>query len=179
MTARKRTFLDPKKIDAAITEIAKLAAEHGQRVALAGGCALQLYGSDRFTADVDVVASGPITAKQGKALTFGGYRTRAKSVTVDVILRADVYEALYDVALRSAHRIAGSAVPVVRLEHLGAMKMAAGRAKDVQDLYFILTDTDVNYVLLRKIVGKHLGPYAAEELDSLLQIAKLEKKVRS
>lgn len=173
-------FLDPAKIDAAIAEVATLAKQQGVRVALIGGCALQLHGSDRFTADVDFVATEHLTALPvNRTLTFGGAATvTSTGVPVDIVVRDDQYEDLYAAAVDAAERIPNIPVLVVTLPYLGAMKLAAGRGKDMQDLAFILLDTNVDYVKLRAVVTKHLGPYAADELDAYKRTAAWEREGR-
>lgn len=173
-------FLDPAKIDTAIAEVTAAAKKEHVRIALAGGCALQLHGSDRFTADVDFVANSFIANLPNKGnLSFGGTKSvTTNGVPVDIIVRSDLYQDLYDEALTAARRIAGTNIPVITLPYLGAMKMVAGRGKDEQDLKWILTDSDVSYSALRTVVKKHLGPYAADELDATRKIAAWEKKGR-
>lgn len=62
---QRKKFLDASQITGAITEAAALARKQHVRVALAGGCAMQIYGSDRLTADVDLIASGyPCTQRE-------------------------------------------------------------------------------------------------------------------
>lgn len=179
-----KSFLNPAKINAAIKEVKALAKAAHVHVALAGGVALQWYGSDRFTQDVDFVADGYITALQtgGRSkgvLTFGGTKAIASNgVPIDLIVRDDQYAELYDAALEHASMVHALGVPVVPLRYLGAMKLAAGRGKDLADLQFILLDAKINYTALRGIVKNHLGPYAADELDSIKQVATWERKGR-
>jgi hypothetical protein len=179
-SARRRQFLDPAKITAVIAEVAVVSKAGAVKIALAGGCALQLYGSDRFTQDVDLIANGYLPKLRRKSdLTFGGTRSVASNgVSIDVIVRNDDYQDLYDDALFAAQRMAGVAIPVVTLPYLGAMKMVAGRGKDQQDLAWILTDSGVSYKELRALVKKHLGPYAADELDQVRKTAVWERKGR-
>lgn len=75
---RRKRFISPEEATAAIAEVAARAREEGVRVALAGGNAMQLYGSDRFTADVDFVAAEIIMALPCEGtLSFGGTKSRA------------------------------------------------------------------------------------------------------
>lgn len=175
-TSGKRVlFLDPAKIEAALEIAASVAKAEQLRVALVGGVALQLYGSDRFTADVDIAADRyPTKVTTEGVLSFGGIMTRLADVPVDFIVRDDHYADLYDAAVDHARRVPGVPLPVATLPYLGAMKMAAGRGKDLQDLGFILTRSGVNYKTLRNVVVEHLGPYAGDELDALRATAKLE-----
>jgi hypothetical protein len=172
MSAVQGKFLDPVRINFALKEVAAETKRDGLRVALVGGVALQLYGSPRLTADIDVAASGypnPTGALPAHGvLSFGGVKTAASNgVPVDLIVRDDQRAALYDDAIDNARRFSGVPVPVATLPYLGAMKLAAGRAKDLQDLEFMLTATDVSYKKLRAVITKHLGEFDADELDNI------------
>lgn len=171
-TTVQAKFLDPARVNAALSEVATVTRKDGVRVALLGGVALQLYGSDRFTTDLDVVASGypdpngPLPTKG--VLTFGGVQSEASNgVPVDLIIRDDERAELYDAALENAQRIAGVPIPVVTLPYLGAMKLASGRAKDIQDLEFILRSNPKIYNQIKKLVRKYLGEFEVEELESI------------
>jgi hypothetical protein len=56
------------------------------------------------------------------------------------------------------------------------MKMASGRSKDEQDLHFLLTRPGMSYKTIREVVARHLGPYAADELDAIRDVAAWEKR---
>lgn len=171
-TTVQAKFLDPARVNAALAEVATVTRKDGVRVALLGGVALQLYGSDRFTTDLDVVASGypdpngPLPTKG--VLTFGGVQSEASNgVPVDLIIRDDERAELYDAALENAKPVAGVPIPVVTLPYLGAMKLASGRAKDIQDLEFILRSNPKIYNQIKKLVRKYLGEFEVEELESI------------
>lgn len=169
MTRRKKTkFIDPKDAADAIREVESLAEQHGVRVALIGGLAMQLYGSDRLTADVDFVADGPLPLRDAKPLSFGGVRGyTSNGVLVDIVVRDDAYAKLYADALAKAIVIDG--LPVVQAEHLAAMKLAAGRPKDDLDLeYLIMSDEPINRAAAREIISRYLGEYAARDFDSIV-----------
>ena len=174
MTGRSKRFLDPKTLDEAAAEIARLAEAESVQVALAGGYALQLYGSPRLTGDVDVVVDELIQAlPPGPALSFGGVQTEAPNgVPVDMMLRDDDYARLYKEALRAARPHEGAPMPVVTPEYLVAMKMVAGRPRDEADLDWLITADVADLRRARKIVREHLGPYAAGELDRIVEVAR-------
>jgi hypothetical protein len=178
VTRRRTRFLDPAAIDATLAEIAR--AVDARKVALAGGVALQTWGSDRFTADVDVISSTTIpilTLTRKGPLAFGGDRAIARNgVPVDVIRRADDYKQLYGGALASATRVEGVPLRVVTLPFLAAMKMAAGRGKDKADLEWILVESGAKYADVRRVVRDYLGTYAATELDANLDLARWQKR---
>lgn len=164
-------FLDASDVQRGIAEVGELAILSGVRIALAGGAAMQLLGSDRLTKDVDFVANGPLKLKGSKKLTFGGVSGKTVGgVPVDVIVRDDDYQALYEAAVRTAQKSAVS-VLVVRPEYLVAMKMVAARPKDEQDLMFLLTSRHVDLAKAKQVVRVELGAFAADELDRLIDEA--------
>jgi hypothetical protein len=173
---RRKKFLDASQITGAITEAAALAHKQHLRIALAGGCAMQIYGSDRLTADVDLLASGyPEVTRKG-ILSFGGIKTAAKNGTpIDYIVRDDAEMGLYDAALDAARNVPGIPVPVVTIPYLGVIKLAAGRGKDVQDLEFLLRTHPSSFKAMRELVAKHIGDYAVDDLDGHQATAWLKK----
>ena len=167
----KSRFLDPAEIERGLDELARIT---GGTVALAGGVALQLYGSDRFTRDLDVVGGTPIAALPDLGtLSFGGYKSVTPSgVPTDVIIRDDAFAMLYADALVNARLINGSPLPVVTREHLIAMKMVAGRTKDDADLEFLILHSGADLIIARGLIDRLLGPYAAKEFDQLIAITR-------
>jgi hypothetical protein len=152
---------------------------------------MQLYGSDRYTQDLDLIANHlpwlPSSRKVEGQLTFGGVSVLADNgVPVDIILRNDQYEELYVNALVAARPIKGVPIPGVTLPDRAAMKLAAGRAKDLSDLEFILCDannaalaqgtTVTSFEMIKTVVKAHLGVYAAEELSSIRELALWERQ---
>ena len=173
---RRKKFLDASQITGAIAEAALLARKQHVRIALAGGCAMQIYGSDRLTADIDLLASGyPEVPREG-ILSFGGIKTSAKNgAPVDYIVRDDAEMDLYDAALDGARLVPGVPVPVVTVPYLGAIKLAAGRGKDVQDLEFLLRAHPSAFKAMRALVAKYIGDYAVDDLDGHQATATLKK----
>jgi hypothetical protein len=166
-------FLSPKKLENALSQIAALARTERVRVVLIGGYALQFYGSDRLTGDVDIAANKPVLAlPQGKPLSFGGAQTKAPNgVPVDFVLRSDVYAPLYRAAIGQAHEYRGAPILIATAEFLAAMKMAAGRTKDMADLEFLLSSSVLDVPATRRIVHRYLGPYAVDEFNRLVDEA--------
>jgi hypothetical protein len=172
---RRKKFLDASQITEAIAEAATLAHKQHVRIALAGGCAMQIYGSDRLTADVDLLADGYPNVTRNGILSFGGIRTTAKNgAPVDYIIRDDAEADLYDAALDTARAVAGVPVPVITVPYLGAIKFAAGRGKDVQDLEFLLRAHPTAFKTMRSLVAKYIGDYAIDDLDSYQVTAALK-----
>jgi hypothetical protein len=164
-------FLDPSAIEQTIAEIAEIAEREHVDVVLVGGVAMEIYGSDRMTKDVDFAShtmlSGLTLVKQ---LSFGGYAALSPGNRhpIDIIVRNDEYSRLYADAINCSVD-AGLPVKIVRPEYLAALKMAAGRDKDKMDLKTLIRLGALDMKKTRTIVKSHLGEYAARELDSLCE----------
>ena len=173
--SKKKRMLSPEQIDVALAEIATLAAEQGVEAALIGGVALALYGSDRFTSDVDFVAAEALDAlPEEQPLSFGGYLSRTPSgVPVDWVIRNDAadFVALYKEALAKAAKMPDVPVRVVTPEYLAAMKLVAGRGKD--DV--MITEGMVDIEAAQKIIERLLGAYAAKDFASRVAVAQWQK----
>lgn len=167
-------FLEPAALGEATSQIESIARRENVKTALAGGFALQHYGSPRLTGDVDVVAECEIEGlPRGKPLSFGGERTKAPNdVPVDVIVRDDDYADLYEDALNSAVKISALPMKIVRPEHLVAMKMVAGRGKDQSDLEFLVLSGLLDLVETRRVIREFLGRYAVREFDQFVEETK-------
>lgn len=167
-------FAGPEQITAAIEYVAGM----GERVALIGGTALQLYGSPRMTADVDVASNVDLPGKSRGRLAIGGQKLRAPNgVDVDVVIRDGEYAPLYEDAILAARRLRGVPIPVATPEHIAAMKMASGRhGKDEADLEWLIAEGKLNLPLARQIIRRHLGPYAVQEFDSTVSLVEWKKK---
>jgi hypothetical protein len=165
-------LLSPELFIEATYQMAAILAAEGAHVALAGGLAMQLYGSDRYTKDVDLLSNQPILGLPSvKALAFGGQQVEAPNgVPVDIIVRDDEYAPLYDKALSCAdNSFAAVPVRVVRPEYLAAIKFAAGRAKDIDDLaYLVVKSSTINAGRVRPLIKQLLGVYGAREFDQLV-----------
>jgi len=170
MTSDKKTrFLDATEIERVIAEVRALAKESGIRVALVGGSAMQLLGSDRLTKDIDVIASKALPSGWAPLdeLAFGGLQAVTPTgVPVDWIVRDDDYTDLYGEAIDvGASHDASLGILVVKPEYLVAMKMVAGRPKDQEDIFFLLTGDIVDRKAARWMIRRVLGAYAADEFD--------------
>lgn len=181
----RKKFASPEKLGEAVEQIARIYGEN-PGIAVCGGYAMYLYGSDRLTADVDFIASEYALRLLSvdprldnySPLSFGGIQTLAPNgVEVDIICRNDDYEELYHTACLRAVLVEDVPVPVVSPIYLAAMKMAAGRPKDQGDLHFLLREVLFDKLPeLTEIVKKYLGPYAARELQQEFLIATMENR---
>lgn len=170
---RKTKFLDPHAADAAIAEVTGTAGLEQISIALIGGLAMQLYGSDRLTTDVDFVADreseSNFTLNHVSSIgSIGGVRGYTSTgVHVDVIVRTDVYADLYLDACQRARVHDG--VRLVSREHLAAMKFLTRRPKDRLDLEFLVRTGRLSLATTFDFIFASAGQYAAEgfaeELD--------------
>lgn len=173
MTGIASKFLGPGEIQAAISESLKLAGR--SKIVLAGGVAMQIYGSDRLTKDVDFIAKAvPPGILIEKRLSFGGASGKTPGgAAVCFIVRSDDYASLYREALNKSAKVEG--YDVVAPEYLAAMKLVAGRTKDEHDLMFLLMAGAINLARARSIVKKHLGAYGLKDFDSRIDEAEWRK----
>lgn len=174
---RPGAVLDPQETLEALREIASVAKENGVHAALAGGLAMQVYGSDRFTKDIDVLCDEDMPQFPGrKRLTFGGRCTKtSKGLPLDLIMRDDVYTQLYDAALNTARRIRGYPLPVATPEYLVAMKLAAAREKDVLDIETLVILNAVDVKKARRVISETLGYFAADEFMRTVELAEWKR----
>jgi hypothetical protein len=171
VTVTKRVkYLDPREIDETLAEVAKIARRENVDVAVVGGVAMMVYGSDRLTKDVDVASVDEYLPglEEVRQLSFGGVVVRTpRGREFDLIVREDEYRELYNAAVDSA-RDEGLPLRVITPEYLLATKMAAARDKDLLDVKFLVGSGVVDLKAARQIVREHLGEYAARELDAMV-----------
>lgn len=174
----KKRLLDPATLERAADEIAELAERANINVALTGGFALQLYGSQRLTGDIDFVAEAVIPGLlEIRRLSFGGVATETPSgVPVDLIVRDDDVADLYEEALRVAHLEEELGYRVIVPEYLAAMKLYAGRRRDLDDLAYLVTSESLDFKRARFIIRKHLGVYAVKDFDAFVAEARWQKE---
>jgi len=168
MTKRKINLdvIDEDSASQAVEIIGKLAEENGINWALVGGLAMNLYGSDRLTKDIDVIADKRLPMPENKIvgrLKQGGERynteTDKKIVTVDWVVRNDEFKPLFKEALKAAVRI--NDVPVLTPEWLVILKFIAGRFKDQEDAVFLLSRNGlVNRNAIKENIIKTAGAIA-------------------
>jgi len=137
-----------------------------------------------FTKDVDFAVARADTERleevvraagyQPLPLSIGGFGIRAGDLRVDFIDRRVDFELLFAEAVQAAARDStvtltadGTAVHVVPLAHLVAMKIATGERKDEDDVRRLLRVADVDYAGIRSVVRKHAGPGTANRLDRI------------
>lgn len=137
-----KRFLSPEEVDQAVRAMMEILSEKPDlKVAILGGIALQIYGSSKPTTDVDFVGNwtlGPqkIFEVTGPLSSGGLAYVMENGIPVDLIVRNDAYQKLYEDALENSVDQGG--VPVVTPEYLTAMKFAAGRPKDLAAVAWLL-----------------------------------------
>ncbi len=156
-------LLDEESATQAIQIVAEIAEANGTRWALVGGLAMAVYGSDRTTKDIDIIADELLPLENRGLLRQGGERylikTNKKEVAVDWIIRKDEFKKLFQVALKDAVEING--VPILTPEWLVILKFIAGRFKDQEDAVFLLSRKGlVNRNLIKEHIVKNVGATA-------------------
>ncbi|MSP72533.1 MAG: hypothetical protein EXR76_10200 [Myxococcales bacterium] len=128
MSSKKKRLLAPEVLEAATEEVLARAHTQGVRAALAGGFALQQWGSPRLTGDVELVVEQELEGlKEVGRLSFGGQKLETtEGVPVDANLRDDEYAALYEEALNVAPVDLETGWRIISPEYLLAMKRWRG-----------------------------------------------------
>lgn len=125
----------------AAQKFGELAAQEEIEWALAGGLAMHLYGSQRLTKDVDIIASKDLSLTPKYTLSFGGssytLQVGKYEIPIDWIVRNDGYELFYQAALKQAIKLPNG-LRLVTPEWLVILKFNAGRQKDLDDIVFLL-----------------------------------------
>lgn len=156
-------LLDTESAKEAIEFVSEIAAANGVDWALVGGIAMALYGNDRNTKDIDIIADKLLPLESLGKLRQGGERYSVKAtkrhVDVDWILRNDIFKRLFQIALSEAVKI--NDVPVLTSEWLVILKFIAGRFKDQEDAIFLLSRKGlVDRRLIKEKIVKHIGSEA-------------------
>jgi hypothetical protein len=170
----------PVDVEAALEDAARILGELREDGALIGGVALAVFGIERFTKDVDLAVSVSTNGKLEprvkdrdlQPLRIGGISIRAAAgVRVDFIDHRFEYRALYEEAIAAAKasgleiQAGAVTIPVVPMVYLLAMKLGASRPLDERDVLALVAKPELDYPAAREIVRKHLGTYAARQLD--------------
>ncbi len=171
-------LLDAESATEAIKTVAEIAEENAVEWALVGGLAMALYGSDRTTKDIDIIADKLLPLENQGLLRQGGERylikTNRKAVAVDWIIRKDEFKNLFRQALTEAVRI--NDVPILTAEWLVILKFIAGRFKDQEDAVFLLSQKNlVNRRLIKEkiinLYGKAAWGLAKHGYERLFDLA--------
>jgi cyanate lyase len=168
--SRKETVSTEIGIKAGLT-LAELAEKAKIDWAFAGGIAMHIYGFDRATSDVDVIADKILDLESEKQLSFGGesYQVAVgeRQITVDWIVRNDEFAKFYAPALAEAIKI-GNGVRIIAPDWLVILKHLAGRPKDQLDLIWLLQETGlVNREKVIENIKSVLGEFAIYLISNL------------
>ena len=153
-------LLDEESAIEAIRIVGEIAEANDTEWALVGGLAMAIYGSDRTTKDIDIIADKLLPLQNQGLLRQGGERyiikTNKKEVAVDWIIRKDEFKKLFEEALSEAVKI--NDVPILTPEWLVILKFIAGRFKDQEDVVFLLSQKGlVNRASIKEKIVKHYG----------------------
>lgn len=154
-----KDFLTPERVDAATAELRSMTRG---KLVLIGGLAMQAYGSDRLTKDIDFMArSVPEGFNVERRLSFGGVAgTASNGVKICIVVRSDGYKKLYDEALRETRG------PIVEPEYLAVMKLVAGRPKDEEDLRTLIRKKAISVPRAKQIAEKFFGKFGSDSIQS-------------
>jgi Nucleotidyltransferase of unknown function (DUF6036) len=148
-------LLDDESATEAIKTVAKIAEANDVNWALVGGLAMAVYGSDRNTKDIDIIADKLLPLENKGLLRQGGERylikTNKKEVAVDWIIRNDEFKKLFQIALNEAVKI--NDVPILSQEWLVILKFIAGRFKDQEDAVYLLSRRNL---VDRNLIKSHI-----------------------
>lgn len=179
----ERFFMGDARVQRARDKVARLLGEDGIPYALIGAMALNAYGYERVTVDVDLLLTreGLAEFKQ-KHLGFGyvekfpgskGFRDTESNVTIDVVLAGEypgdglpkpvVFPDPADAAVR------GERVALLPLPRLIELKLASGmtaphRLKDLADVIEV-----IRILKLPAEMVEELDPYVREKYRELWQ----------
>ena len=163
MTKLKFDLLDDESATEAIKMFAEIAEANEIIWALVGGLAMAIYGSDRNTKDIDVIANKLLPLKNQGLLKQGGERysikTNKRTVAVDWIIRNDEFKVLFQEALKESVKI--NDIPILTPEWLVILKFIAGRFKDQEDAVYLLSRKGlVNREIIKEKIVKIVGATA-------------------
>jgi hypothetical protein len=180
----RRELAPPIDLPGLAAQGARLIRQVGGPFALIGGAALQAYGLDRYTKDVDFAVTEAQTARalalwtgEHRLLRIGGVSLITDEAAIDLVDRRVELRALFEEAIAAAAKhgyvvhAGGEDVPVVPMEYLVAMKIAAPRSQDEADLAFLLEQSSLDYDQARDIVKRHLGFVVTRYLDRMARQA--------
>jgi hypothetical protein len=150
-----------------------------------GGVATRLYMPERMTLDIDILVSSQdapglyreLNQASGKKiglLTIGGSSWQLADGTVLDVIESS--EAWVTQAVQNPN-LDSTGLPIIALPYLVLMKLQASRAQDIADLSRMLGGADEELLGQVRTVVKTYMDDAAEDLESLIMLGKLEYQV--
>jgi hypothetical protein len=156
----------------------------GVRWAIAGAVATRLYMPERATSDLDMVVLAPdgnmaearlADARCTKlgALSIGGSSWRHPSGTQIDLIEVDGRQ--WEEGLRAAQQNLGpDGSPVLTLPYLVLMKLESSRTLDVGDVVRMLGFADASALEGVRSAINEYAPELSEDLESMIELGKLE-----
>jgi len=161
--------------------------DRGHGIAIVGGIAMAAYGMTRTTLDLDVVVPGRAQDSLVRYLESEGFETLHLSSgysnhlhpdpergRIDVIyVRGETSDSLFR-GLRQVEISADQRFPVVRPEHLAALKVFAmendpsRRFRELEDIRYLMTLPEVDRGEIRRQFEKHGMEDRYDELAATL-----------
>jgi len=152
--------------------------------AVAGAVATRLYMPERATADLDIVIRAADAADARRRFSQAGYAYTGElgiggsawmspdGTRVEALERSDgwIEEALAQAAANRDPQ----GLPVLPLAYLVLMKLQASRAQDVGDLARMLGQADEEALAAVRDLITREAPGDLEDLESLIQLGRLE-----
>lgn len=152
--------------------------------AVVGGVATRTYMPERATLDLDILIHERNSKRVASALKNSGFEYQNKLLIGGSTWKShdgrmlnviENDEAWVDEALLSLE-VDPQGLPVLRLPYLVLMKFQASRTQDLADISRMLGGADEKEISkVRSVVGIFL-PDAADDLESLIQLGKLERR---
>ncbi len=176
MSPNRKKFLAPEILQEAAEQVVAIARAEDTAIILIGGYAMQIYGSDRLTGDIDFAAEAMLEhLPNGKPLSFGGEQTTAPNGTpVDLVIRQDEYQQLYEAAIEDPILHLETGLPLVKPEYLAGMKMAAGRDRDLHDLKVLILSGVLDFPRTEHVIKVFMGAYAVREFRRIVEVTRWE-----
>lgn len=151
---------------------------------IVGGIATRLYAAERVTDDIDVLIMAHEAARfyqdlaqtggqRVGSLSIGGSEWRLTDGTTLDVLESEAPWARE--AIQAPVTAGPDNLPVIGLPYLVLMKMLASWGIDIGDLTRMLGSANEDSLgQVRTVIGKHL-PDAADDLESLILLGRLEQ----
>lgn len=151
---------------------------------IVGGIATRLYMPERNTLDLDILVlaeDAPLIHKdleRAKSKRIGELSIPGSQWQLSDGTSLDVIEATKDWATEAIANpnYAPDGLPIIALPYLVLMKLTASRTQDLADISRMMGGTEDSLLQeVRRIVQIYL-PSAAEDLESLIALGKLERE---
>ncbi len=172
MTPAARTPVDEAQFRDALNNLADRGRRAGCALIASGRTALWVRGLPGQPRLLEVIADGaPIGHVDARELVGGGWTWDEDGVIVRWIQRSDHYAPLFDAAAASAEAVPDWPLPAVHVPLIGATLLAGRGPEDAAVIVALIVAGHLDVEELRAVVLQWLGPYALDELHTLVQEA--------